>query len=172
MVGWWGIVAACHKATELPAEPPPVPIPAALIEGAPAAATATPGAVDDGALLRLLSQRDGPPDCAAVEATVPEPVPALLDVVAHVSMPPTAPMSAARCLVLGHAVEVADAIDGWMAGAETRGLAVLVAQNIDAVPLEPAIRFATTGAAGPHAEALTAPLAASARPEIRAVVGR
>jgi hypothetical protein len=157
----WVWVIACHKA-----EPPSAPAPVA-----PAPAAPTTPEADLDAMFKALSAYDGEPACADVEALTPQPVPALLELVRTVQMPPTVPMRAAGCLVDRHAVEVADALEAWVGSADTLGLARLVADKIDAVPPEVAVRVAAAAAAGPNAADLGPRLARSARPEVRAAAG-
>lgn len=149
---------ACHKQPEVPV-PPPAPMPA-------------PAPVETGrdALIRALSMRDGEPSCAVVEALVPEPVPALIEIVETVTLPPMVPMRAANCLLVGHAEASADALDRWMTSESTRGLAMLVLQRFDSLPAPVAARLAASGLAGPHAADVRPVVEASVMPEVRALL--
>lgn len=164
-------VVACHKTPdpgpEVAVAPLPAPAPAAIVE--PVVLPSEPASAAP--LLAALSSRD-PVSCTDVEALVPDPVPALVEVVHTVKMPPSAPMRAAGCLVESHAHEVPDLIEGWMKGADTKGLALLVAGRLDALDPELAARFASAGMAGPWATDVQPALEKSTLAEVRAVVGR
>ena len=123
------------------------------------------------ALLRALSARDGDLSCAQMEALVPEPVPALLQVVETVKMPPAAPMRAAGCLLENHGAEIEEQVIAWMQRPDTLGLALLVTDRLDGLSPELARRAAEAALAGPHAERLRERLAASRHPEVRALLG-
>ena len=165
----WVWMVACHKAEPAPVPVPVAPAPVAPVAPVPAAPATPEGDLD--AMFKALSAYDGEPACADVEALTAQPVPALLELVRTVKMPPTVPMRAAGCLVDRHAVEAAGELEGWMGSAEALGLARLVADKIDALPPDLAVRLARAGAAGPNATDLGPRLARSARPEVRAVVG-
>lgn len=172
----WGTLAGtlaapfgCHKRA-------PVPIPEIAPIGMEAPApTSDLTATDDprSAVVVALSQRDGEPDCATVEAGLAEPVEVLLDIVAEVRMPPMAPMRAAGCLIALHGADpaVADAIAAWVAGADTKGLALLVGQRLDALPAEVALRAAIAAEQGPWSDVFAPAAAACAHPDVRAVFG-
>lgn len=85
---------------------------------------------------RMLSARDGEPDCSEVSAAVPDAdaVATYLYVVQTVSMPPTVPMRAAACLLDQHAEAAAPQIKAWMDAPETAGLARLVLSRLDRLP--------------------------------------
>jgi hypothetical protein len=151
------LMLACHKA------PPPEPV-------SPPETTVSGSESERDRLVRALSVRDAPPSCADIEALAADPVPALLDVVNTVQMPPAAPMRAAACLLDGHGSEIGDHIVSWMDRTETRGLAVLAASRIDTLPDDVALRVASAGVAGPNAAALTEHFSASRRAEVRALV--
>jgi hypothetical protein len=160
---------ACHKGVETEGEPPPIePVPAPT----PEISSTSSAEGDLSVLVKALSQRDGAPDCAKVEALVATPVLAMLQVVETVHMPPMAPMRAASCLMDGHAADpaVATAVISWMSKPETLGLALLVAERIDALPAELARQAATQGLAGPHAAKLRERLVQSQNPEIKALL--
>lgn len=154
------LVTGCHKAPE--AAPPVRPEPAAPapVEGDPFQA-----------MVKALSLRDGAPPCEQVEALSPQPVADLLKVVDTVQMPPTAPMLAAACLLDHHPLEVAEPVEAWMASADTRGLCLLVTQRLDTLPVGTAVRWVQVGLSGPHAAEVRAAVEASARPELRALLG-
>lgn len=166
MVRWvlTGVVVGCSalpgckkEAPEAVAPPPPVPAPAPAETGADA-------------LLRALSSRDPEPSCAALDALVPDdPVAALVNVVRTVEMPPTAPMRAARCLVVAHAEAAEPELASWMADPTAEGLVRLVTTEWAALPTPVAVRLATAGLAGPHAAVVRPTLSTAAAPELRAL---
>jgi hypothetical protein len=181
-VGWgafvaWAAAGGCHKpAPEAsvdpvePVEPVEAVAPVEAVEPVEAPAPGPDAELD--AVVRALSVRDGEPDCAAVVAGLERAAAGLLMVVEQVSMPPTAPMRAAGCLLVHHADDpaVQAAVLEWVVQADTRGLALLVGQRLDSLPLPLAVAAATAGAAGPHAADLAPAIAGSARSEVRAVL--
>jgi hypothetical protein len=157
----FGVLPGCKKEAPEAVAPPPVPAPAP----APAQAETGPDA-----LLRLLSVHDPEPSCAALDALVPDdPVGALVNVVRTVDMPPTAPMRAARCLVVAHAEAAEPELVAWMGDPTAEGLARLVTTEWAALPTPVAVRVATAGLAGPHAAVVRPTLSAAAAPELRAL---
>lgn len=144
---------ACHKTPD-PVESPVPPAPDA--------------SASRDAMVRALSSRDGAPPCEAVEALSSEPVTDLVWIVEHVGMPPAAPMIAATCLLDRHPAEAAAPFEGWLATDGHGGLAELVVQRLDALPLEVAVRLASVGLRGPYDDVVRPAVAASARPELRA----
>ena len=154
----WG----CKRKEPEPApEPPPVSEP-----GRPPAVNPNSGPE---ALLRALSVRDGEPDCRSLDALVSDPVASLTEVVATVSMPPQAPMRAARCLVLLHAEAAEPTIAGWMASPDTEGLVRLVLADLSDVPVPVAERLGRAGLAGPHAALVRPALQAATAPALCAL---
>ncbi|MEZ4238798.1 MAG: hypothetical protein R3F59_22125 [Myxococcota bacterium] len=176
MRGWQlaGVVAltGCHRGgpTPEPVElPPPPEAPAPVDPPAPAPVEAAPELT---ALVQRLSAHDGV-TCAAATEGLADPAEALLSVVQTVSMPPATPMRAADCLLTEHATvpAVREAVLAWVAGEDTKGLALLVGQHLADLPPELAVAAAAAGAAGPHAAALAPSVAQDPRPEVRAVIG-
>ena len=149
------LACACHN----PSEPPP-----------PVAAAPEPEPVDElTAVHRALSSRDAPPSCDQVEALTSDPVATLTTILREHELPPQAPMRAAACLIEGHAEAVADELVAWMSSEADRGLALLVVQRLDDLPLGVAVRVAEAGLGGPvHQETVDA-LAESERPELQAL---
>lgn len=162
VLAWLPLALGCarHEA------PPPPPPPARTAPAAP---------VGEGsgfeAVVRALSMRDGAPPCEQVEALSSDPVADLLRVVDTVAMPPTAGMFAAGCLLDRHAQEVAEPVEAWMGEAGNAGLARLVLQRLDALPAATAVRWVQVGLQGPHAAEVRTAVEASARPELRALLG-
>lgn len=165
----FAIVLACSARRAEPETPP---------EAAPAEQTAPAAqpAANQGlstetqAVYKALSVRDPEPECAAVEALTPTPVETLLEVVQRASQPPWAGMRAATCLIVGHGAEVAPTLTAWVEGPDTRGLALLVLDQLDALPEAQAVELATKALAGPHAADVPSRLARSQRPAVRALI--
>lgn len=156
---WW--VVGCKRKDPEPVMPPPV-------ADAPVAVDAAPG---DGVevLLRALSVRDEEPSCPSLDALVPDPVAALTEIADTVSMPPAAPMRAARCLILTHAEAAEPAITRWMGAADTEGFVRLVVADWSNLPVPVAVRLAQAGLAGPHRALVADALQAATVPELRAI---
>lgn len=166
-------LVACGRPTLEPetSVTPAVPAPsAAVVE--PAAADAGPAwtpTENQAAMLRLLSLRDGPPPCADVEALSTDAVADLTAIVDHATMPPSAPMAAAACLVTGHAEAAEPAITAWMTDPQTKGLALLAARHLDAMPRPVATRIAGVALAGPYAADVRKRILEASDPEIKAL---
>lgn len=122
-------------------------------------------------MVRALSSRDAGPTCAELDAMSSDPVADLTAIVETVAMPPAVPMRAANCLVVGHAAAAEATLLGWVVDPDTKGLALLVADRIDAMPPEIALRVAERALSGPHAATVRASLAAAKTPGIPALVG-
>lgn len=153
------LAIGCHKTPD-PAVPPAPPSPA------PA-----PVEASRDAMVRALSARDGAPPCAQVEALSADPVGDLVWIVENVGMPPTAPMTAAACLLDRHAEAGAAAFEGWLSTDGHAGLAALVVQRLEVLPVGVATRFAASGLRGPYVDVVRPAVEASARPEVRAELG-
>lgn len=119
---------------------------------------------------RALSVRHPTPDCAAVEALTPTPVPTLLQMVDEAQQPPWVPMRAAECLVVRHPEEIRDRLDRWVVEPELRGLGLLVINRLDDLPLDLAKELAARAIAeGPEPEKTKARLLRLETPELRAL---
>ena len=110
------------------------------------------------AIIRALSVRDPVPACADIEALTQTPVPTLVEVVDHATMPPWVGIRAADCLVQNHSAEIEAELLSWVSTPQTKGLAILALNQLDVMPSELAVKVATTAVEGP--------LAATARPRI------
>lgn len=129
----------------------------------------TPNA-DEDAVYRALSVRDGGPDCASVEALAKDPVAALVSMVENVQQPPWVAVRAAQCLVRGHAEQVKPNLMTWVVAPQKRGLAILLANEADAMPEAVAVEVARVGLAGPYAEDMRKRLVNSQHASVRALV--
>lgn len=129
-------------------------------------ALAAPENVDP--VVKALSSRH-PAPCEQIEALTPTPVDTLQHVVATVELPPWAPMRAADCLVRRHAAEVQPSLEAWVTDPAVAGLGRMVLADLDAMPVEVAVPVARTALGGHLAELARSRIAASARPEVRAV---
>lgn len=136
----------------------------------PADPNAPMGSSEGYAVYRALSVRDPDPVCSEVEALSSTPVEHLVEVVDRSPMPPWVPMRAAACLVQGHGAEIQDTLVAWVTGENTKGLAILVCDQIDALPEDVALAVAEQALAGPYADDARSRLAKSTRPAVAALV--
>lgn len=146
------------------------------------AAAATPAASDEAhpvapspaqqAVYEALSVRDPAPSCAEVEALADDPVQDLLFVVDHAQQPPWAGLRAAACLIDGHAAEIEPRLEQWVTDPSTRGLGIVVLGKLDVLPEPVAVKVARLALSGPDPEGARRRIAASNRPEVRAVAGQ
>jgi hypothetical protein len=172
---------ACHPAGE--PQPSVAPAEATPSSASPSSATTSDAAAVDLApasaftptevqaeMVRRLSLRDGSPPCSDVEAGSADPLQDLQAIVQHVELPPFVPMRAAECVIAkGDAAE--GELTRWMTGADTKGLALLLSDRIDALPAPLATRVVTSGLGGPHADEVRARVVKSTLPEVRTLVG-
>ena len=121
------------------------------------------------AIYRALSVRDPAPDCVTVEALSDQPVPDLLQIVDHASQPPWAGMRAANCLIQGHGAEIQAQLSDWVRRDDTRGLAILVLDQLDTLPEDLALDLARQALAGPWAADARPRLDTSSRPALHAL---
>lgn len=147
------------------------PTPAELLAGQTTEAAAQALAPTDAgyAVYRALSVRDPEPACAEVEALSPTPVATLLEVIDRAQQPPWAGMRAANCLIQGHGAEVQPQLLAWVASPDTRGLALLVLDQLDALPQDVALAVATAALAGPLAADATPRVQKSSNPSLQAL---
>ena len=137
-----------------PARPIPTTGPAdpmAGLESGPPTSSATDGPSDtQAALLRALSSRDAAPSCADLDAQTPDPVTDYRWIVEHVTMPPTAGIRAAECLVVGHAAAAADLLRRWVSEPQLKGFGWVTLRHLDRVEPTLARELATLSlTAGP-----------------------
>ena len=104
------------------------PVSRAATEGA-APAPWSPTA-DELEVYQMLSMRDGTPDCATVEASVQDPVPVLVSVAEHATLPPAVGVRAAHCLTTRHASEAKATLLSWVVDPARRGFAILIADDL------------------------------------------
>lgn len=131
---------------------------------------------DDGALYRALRVRDGV-SCLSLG----EPTPALRDGLMALTDPavePSAvPVRAAGCLVALFPSDptVDEAVVAWVSDPERRGLALVVAGNVDVLPADVAVRVARAAAAVDDPrwrDRFAKRLQTSANADVRAAVAR
>ena len=123
------------------------------------------------AMIRALSVRDPEPDCAVVEAMVPDPVASLIKVTRDVPQPPWVSLRAASCLVSRHAEEAQDTIRDWVVDEDLRGLATIALQSVDEMPEHVAEDVLRDALAGPFATEAADAAGASERRALRALLG-
>ena len=163
----------CARTPQPEPEAPAATAPESVAPEAPAAEAAAPAPEPDAAaeaVYRALSVRDPAPSCESVEALTETPVETLLFVVDNAQQPPWAGMRAAECLTTRHAVAAQDAIEGWVSSTETKGLAILVLNQIDALPLEVALPVVRKALAGPEAATARTRIERATTPEIKALL--
>jgi hypothetical protein len=133
------------------------------------AMAATPTASQE-VIYKALSVRDPAPVCAAVEALSETPVADLQFVVNNAAQPPWAGMRAAACLIRGHGGEIQSTLESWVSDDEKLGLAILVLNSVDTLPLDVAVSVAQKALDGPYAAEAKKRLPKSDSPEIQALV--
>jgi hypothetical protein len=125
---------------------------------------------EEAAVYRALSARDAPAGCAEVEALASEPLDALRTVVERATMPPWAPMRAARCIVTHHAEPAREDLSAWLSDESKRGLGLIVLDAMDELPELLAVDLTAVALKGPMADDARQRLADSDRPAIRALI--
>lgn len=133
-----------------------------------AASAAEPESTPFDRVYRALSARD-PVSCETVEALTPTPAATLLEVVDKVEMPPWAPMMAANCLLRHHPADVRPRLDAWVTDPALAGLGRMTVDLLDELPVEIAVPVARKALLGSDPEHAKKQLAASARPELKAL---
>lgn len=164
-----GVLALCCAASVGCAKAAPPATAAAPATTAPADEAWTPSA-EEQAVYRALSLKDGGPSCEEVEALTADPVATLASVAEHAEMPPWVGMRAAHCLTTRHAEAAQDSFVAWVANPKLRGMALLLADDLAAMPEAVALRVATAGLAGPHSADLRKRLDRSEVPALKALV--
>jgi hypothetical protein len=123
---------------------------AGLESGLPTAGAADGPSETQAALLRALSSRDAAPACADLDAQTTDPVADYRWIVEHVTMPPTAGIRAAECLVVGHAPAAADLLRRWVSEPQLKGFGWVALRHLDRVEPTLARELATLAlTAGP-----------------------
>ena len=102
-------------------------------------------------LQKALSAHDEEP-CTALPFLSNEPWEELDTVVEEVTQPPWAGMRAAACMIEVYPAESAQRFLSWIVDEKKKGLAYLLASNIDKIPLQQALGLITPALNGPHAE--------------------
>ncbi len=128
----------------------------------------TPSAEEDAVILAF-SARDNAADCASVEALTSTPVATLVAVAEHVTMPPWVGTRAASCLTGRHAEEAKPTLVAWAGTPDKRGLVILLANELDAMPEAVAVDVARAGLAGPFSEDMRKRLVNSQHVSVRAL---
>jgi hypothetical protein len=131
---------------------------------------ATIAQADDEALLRALSVRDPVPSCSELAVLVPDPAVSLRNIAETVTLPPWAPMRAARCLVADHAKVSEPAFIAWVANPATAGLARLVLKRTAALEETAAARVIAAALPTSLRDDARAAIIADPRPALQALV--
>jgi hypothetical protein len=132
------------------------------------AATVTPTHTQQ-VLYESLRVRHAPPSCADLDALSLDPVLDLVWLVENATQPPWVGMRAAQCLLLAHPHESQAQFESWLSTDGHRGLAILMTQKVDVLPLDVATSLTRAAMAGPDRAEVKPRLAISTRPEIRAL---
>jgi hypothetical protein len=147
-------------------------LPACGAPAVPPDAEATPDA-DQQLLLRRLSSRHPPSDCAALTAGLAHPAAALRRAVDEDAGPPWAPILSSRCLVRGHAAAEEAALTRWLGDPAYAGVARVVVRELPALAEEPVVvRLGAAALAGPERGLAAEILGGDARGAVRGLVGR
>ena len=129
----------------------------------------TPSA-EENEVISVLSARDSAADeCTSVESFMATPVATLVAVAEHVTMPPWVGTRAVSCLVKGHAEEAKPTLVAWAGTPDKRGLVILLANDLDAMPEAVAVDVARAGLAGPFSEDMRKRLVNSQHVSVRAL---
>jgi hypothetical protein len=140
--------------------------------GAPAVPPAAADA-DQQLLLRRLSSRHPPSDCAALTAGLAHPAAALRRAVEEDAGPPWAAILSSRCLVRGHAAAEEAALTRWLGDPAYAGVARVVVRELPALAEEPVVvRLGAAALAGPERGLAAEILGGDTRAAVRGLVGR
>ena len=130
----------------------------------------TPNEQDVAAVVQWLSVRHPEPDCREVIAHTKASLETLRHVTAHVQLPPWVPMRAGRCLVVQHPTLGAPDMVKWVSEVEYKGLATLVFQHLESLPVSVAVEVATLALKGPHKDMARPYIERSTRAELQGLV--
>ncbi len=124
------------------------------------------------ALYAALRVRHAPPDCSALTDLSESLVEDLVWLVDHATQPPWVGLRAAQCLLVEHPAAAQPSFEGWLSTEGHRGLAILVSQRIDEIPLPIATSLAVVALAGPEEETVHPRFARCGVPEIQDLATR
>ncbi len=120
-------------------------------------------------LYDALVKRHDPPTCDQLDSLSTDIVSDLAWLVDHATQPAWVGLRAAQCLLLAHPVESQAVYQRWLSTDGHRGLAILMTQKADQLPLEVATTLTRTALEGPERLEVQRRLADSDTPELRAL---
>ncbi len=103
-------------------------------------------------LIKIFSLKDGGPSCMQLQLSEKTGMIDLLYIVDNVRMPPYAGMRSAKCMIDRYPIQGKEHFVSWMQSDNTKGLAILLANNIDLFPADVAQQLTEAGLNGPHKE--------------------
>ena len=106
---------------------------------------------DNSSLQIMLSAHDSLP-CSRLNFETKEPWNELNSIVLEVEKPPWAAMRAASCMIELHPTSSQEFFLEWIVDAKSKGLAFLLAKNIDAFPLSQGLALVEAALKGENAE--------------------
>ena len=124
------------------------------------------------ALYTALRVRHAPPTCTALSDLSETLVEDLVWLVDNATQPPWVGLRAAQCLLIEHPEAAQPSFEGWLSTEGHRGLAILVSQRIDEIPLPIAQALATVALAGPEEETVRPRLDHCGVPQIQELATR
>ncbi len=124
------------------------------------------------AIYEALRLRHDPPSCTALAGLADDPVADLSWIVDNAIQPPWVGLRAAQCLLVEHPVASQSQFEGWLSTEGHRGLAIMVTQRIDEIPLPVATTLAMVALAGPEEATVRPRLLDCNTPEVRALATR
>lgn len=124
------------------------------------------------AMYVALRVRHDPPSCAFLAAMSADPVADLAWLVDNATQPAWAGMRAATCLLVDHPVASQPHFEGWLSTEGHKGLAILMTQRVDELPLPVATALTHAALGGPDQADIRPRLASCAVPEVRALASQ
>lgn len=121
------------------------------------------------AMYDALVKRHSPPTCDALAAMSPAVVTDLAWLVDNATAPAWVGLRAAQCLLVAHPMASQAIYQDWLSTDGHRGLAILLTQKVDELPLEVATALSRTALAGPERAEVQRRLADCDVPELRAL---
>ncbi|MEL6347574.1 MAG: hypothetical protein AAFV53_30990 [Myxococcota bacterium] len=131
------------------------------------AATETPDGVD--AMYRALSAREMTTTCQQLAEMSAAPVSALVYIAENARRPAWAGIRAADCLSRHHAQDAQPQLTRWVGQEETRGLAIVVLNNLEQMPVAVSVPLAQAAMAGPMIEDARPRIQTAQVPQVRAI---
>ncbi|MEC7987913.1 MAG: hypothetical protein VX278_22285 [Myxococcota bacterium] len=117
-------------------------------------------------LAKILSAHDDT-GCQELPFRTEEPWLELNVIVNEIPQPPWAGIRAATCMIELYPEASKDLFMAWMVDEHKKGLAYLLASNIDRIPIDIALSLVQVALAGPHAQGCTDRFMDSERSDIR-----